>query len=188
MKTYKLLNGEETDLAGLAGADLKFLKQLSADAARGADYADLLGRVKGPGAIPLRGGPITPAVARSVLYRIAHDIADRVGIEQGHLLAPDIDLSAVKVEASGDLLSLTEAAELIGISRPATHQALVEGRLRGQRVGNAWIVRQVDAEAFKRSRSSRSTNSPPTSATGGTRAARASRRPVSRRRPLWHPK
>ena len=54
-----------------------------------------------------------------------------------------------------ELLSLTETADLIGITRPAAHQALVEERLTGQRVGNAWVVRRPDAEAFRRGRSSR---------------------------------
>jgi excisionase family DNA binding protein len=170
MNSYDLINGEALKLSGLTDADRDFLQHLSADAAGGADYFDLLRRVKGPGALPLRGGPITPAVARSVLYRIAHDIADRVGIQQGYLLAPSV--GATGVEPGGDLLSLTEAAELIGISRPATHQALVEGRLRGHRVGNAWIVRRADAEAFGASRSNRGGIAPSTDATGGARAAR----------------
>jgi hypothetical protein len=172
METYELLTGEVLNISGLADAERAFLKQLSADAAEGADYFDLERRVKGRGALPLRGGPITPAIARSVLYRAAHDIADRVGIEQGYLLAPDVDRSGV--EPSGDLLSLTEAAELIGISRPATHQALVEDRLRGQRVGNAWIVRGADAEAFRQGRSSRAGSPPSTSELG--RAAGGSRK------------
>jgi len=59
---------------------------LVSDAYRDTDYFDLLRRVKGPEALPLRGGPITPTIAASVLYRVAHDIADRTGIEQGYLM------------------------------------------------------------------------------------------------------
>jgi hypothetical protein len=156
METYELLTGEVLNIFGLADAERAFLKRLSDEADRGADYFDLLRLVKGPEALPLRGGPITPAIAASVLYRAAHDIADRVGIKQGYLLAPDV---ARSVEAAPDLLSLTETAELIGITRPATHQALLEARLSGQRVGNAWVVRRADAEAFKRARSSRAGDS-----------------------------
>ncbi len=174
MKTHKLLNADVLDLSDLRKAEQEFLKQLSADAARGADYFDLLRRVKGPGALPLRGGPITPAIARSVLYRVAHDIADRVGIEQGYLLAPDVDRKA-NPGPPAELLSLTEAAEVIGISRPAAHQALVEGRLRGQRVGYAWVVRRADAGAFRQARSDTG-GSRLASATGEARVTGAGRR------------
>ena len=171
METYELLNGEVLRLSGFVDSEREFLKRLSDDASRGADYFELLRRVKGPEALPRREGPITPAIAASVLYRVAHDVADRVGIKQGYLLAPDV---ARTVDAAPDLLSLTEAAELIGITRPATHQALHEGRLSGQRVGNAWVVRRPDAEAFKRARSSRAGELP--SPPGGTRAVGGSRK------------
>lgn len=158
METYELLSGEVLSLSGLADAAREFLNELSEDAARGVDYFDLLRRVKGPQALPLRGGPITPAIAASALYRVAHDIADRIGIKQGYLLAQDVTRP---LDAAADLLSLTEASELVGITRPATHQALLERRLSGQRVGNAWVVRRADAEAFKRTRSSRAVESRP---------------------------
>ena len=152
METRKLLTGEMLNLANLTDDERAFLGGLAKDAKAGADYFDLLRRVKGPKAIPLRGGPITPSIVASVLYRAAHDIADRVGIEQGYLLAPGVGRS---VEANGneDLLSLTEAADLIGITRPAAHQALTENRLNGRRIGNAWVIARADAEGFKKSRS-----------------------------------
>ena len=179
MKTYELLTGEVLNLAKLAEEERAFLRRLSKDAERGTDYFDLLRGVKGPKALPLRGGPITPAIAASVLYRAAHDIADRVGIEQGYLLAPDVTRSA-EANGAGDLLSLTEAADLINITRPAAHQALVESRLRGRRVGNAWVIARADAEAFKRARSNRTghanTAAPAPAATPPARAAGGSRR------------
>ncbi len=147
MDKYELLNGEVLDLARLPPADRAFLAELSRDAAAEGDYSDLLGRVKGPGAVPLRGGRITPDVAGSVLYRVAHDMADRVGIRQGLVLEPGVEVPDMDDE--GGLLSLTEAADLIGISRAAAHQALRESRLRGLRVGTAWIVRRVDAESYQ---------------------------------------
>lgn len=158
MTNHKLLSGNVVQLEGLTSEEAKFLEELQADAGRkDADYFELLRRVKGPDAVPLRGGRITPEVSRSALYLAAHDIVDRIGIEQGYVLAPDI-----KVEVPEDraLLSLTEAAELIGISRPATHQALVEKRLVGWRVGNAWVVDKVDAERFVREKRKRSRSQP----------------------------
>jgi len=154
MKTYTLLSGEILDLSGLGGDENLYLQELTRDAGSGLDYFDLLRRVKGRDALPLRGGPITPAIAGSMLYRVAHDLADRVGIEQGHLLAPDVERPR-NLGVEDDLLSLTEAAALIGITRPATHQALKEERLRGRRVGNAWVIRRVDAKEFRDSRTQR---------------------------------
>lgn len=159
METYKLLTGETLSLGKVTEEERAFLRRLAKDAKGGADYFDLLRRVKGPKALPLRGGPITPAIAASAFYRAAHDIADRAGIEQGYLLAPDVARSAPASRAD-DLLSLTEAAELIGITRPAAHQALTEERLKGRRVGNAWVVGRSDAEAFRAARLSRAGDSP----------------------------
>jgi excisionase family DNA binding protein len=164
---HKLLDGEVVDTSGFSEAERRFLKELADDGRRGAEYFDLLRRVKGPAALPLRGGRLTPQIARSAFYRVAHDIADRVGIEQGYLLAPDIE-RPVGRRVERELLSLTEAAELIGISRPAAHQALVEGRLKGQRVGKAWVVRRPDAMAFKETRDGRGAGSPMEATSGGS--------------------
>lgn len=153
-RTHELLTGERLPLEGLVAAERDFLQHLSDAAKRGADYFDLLKLVKGPDAVPLKGGKITPAVSRSIFFRVAHDIADRVGVEQGFLLPPEIAANA-RVELEGELLSLTEAAEVIGISRAAAHQALLEKRLPGQRIGNAWVIRRRDAEQFGRTRRSR---------------------------------
>jgi hypothetical protein len=152
IEKYEALSGEVLNLSGLSRAESKYLEQLSADAQRSVDYFELLRRVKGRDALPLRGGPLTPAIATSAFYRAAHDIVDRVGIEQGYLLAPDVAASARATNGTGDLLSLTEAADLIGISRPAAHQALKEERLRGRQVGNAWVIASADALAFKKAR------------------------------------
>ncbi len=177
MAAHRLLEGEVIDTSGFSDAEHKFLKELSEDGRRGAEYFDLLRRVKGPQALPLRRGRLTPQIASSAFYRVAHDIADRVGIEQGYLLAPDVE-RPMSGGLRQDLLSLTEAADLIGISRAAAHQALVEGRLRGQRVGNAWVVRRTDASAFKDTRDNRGAESP----VDAKRAAASRRLVASRRR------
>ena len=150
MTKHRLISGEILDLSGLEHDERRYLNQLTEDS-KECDYFDLLRKVKGPDALPLRGAPVTPTIIANLVYRVAHDIADRVGIHQGYLLAPGVARS-LDVEAGTSLLSLTEAAELIGISRPATHQALVEERLAGQRVGRAWVVKESDAKAFKKAR------------------------------------
>ena len=85
---YRLLSGEEIDLSGLSAGDRDFLSELARQADAGADYFDLLLRVKGPGARLLQDGMITRDVIHNVAYRAAHDIADRVGVRQGYLLDP----------------------------------------------------------------------------------------------------
>jgi hypothetical protein len=166
MAGHELLDGEMVDTSGFSDAEHRFLKKLSDDGRRGAGYFDLFRRVKGPRALPLGGGRLTPEIARSPFYRVAHDIADRVGIKQGYLLPPDVERPVDRRVERG-LPSLTEAAELIGISRPAAHQALVEGRLKGQRVGNAWAVLRADATAFKETRDARAALSPMESTSAG---------------------
>ena len=175
METHKLLTGETLNLSKLTEAEQAFLRRLAKDAKGDADYFDLLRRVKGPKALPLRGGPLTPAIATSVLYRTAHDIADRVGVEQGYLLAPDVPRS-VGANGARDLLSLTEAADFVGITRPAAHQALTEKRLQGRRVGNAWVVARADAKAFKKSRSKTTGDAKPGGEARSARAAGGPRR------------
>lgn len=165
MTSYRLLTGETIDLAGLPSEGRQYLEELRSDAAgKGVDYFDLLRRVKGPSAFLLDGGRITPMVAASLLYRVAHDVADRIGIEQGYVLAPDTVLPDDLEEDLG-LLSLTEAADLIGITRPATHEAIRKGRLRGRRIGNAWVVRRDDAQEYRRSRDGAARSNPKKSTT-----------------------
>lgn len=173
MQTYKLLTGEVVSLEGLSRADRKYLERLSFDVERKADYFELLKEVKGPGALPLRGGRLTPDIASSSLYRVAHDMVDRVGIMQGFLLDEEV-ARASRRDYRPNLLSLTEAADLIGVSRTAVHQALLERRLQGERVGNAWVIRREDAEAFKIDRADRDEEQPAEPAPGW--------RPASNRR------
>lgn len=158
MATHRLMTGGVLDLSGLSKSERDFLAALKAAVKGGVDYPELLRRVRGPGAQLLRGGRLTAAVMVTPAYRAAQDIADRVGVEQGYLLAPDVPTA--DLDSGGDLLSLTEAADLIGITRPAAHQALMEGRLRGRRVGNAWILRRRDVEQFKKTRSGRNAAAP----------------------------
>lgn len=148
---HQLLAGEVLDLPEMAASESEYLRKLAEDASRGDDYFALLWRVKGRGALPVGNGPITPTIAGSALFRVAHDIVDRVGIKQGYLLDPHVQ-RPTDLGVNDDLLSLTETAELIGITRPATHEALGKGRLKGRRVGNAWVIRRADAEAFKNAR------------------------------------
>lgn len=48
-----------------------------------------------------------------------------------------------------DLVSLTEAAELLGITRQAAHLRALNGQLKGALVGKTWVFRRSVVEAAK---------------------------------------
>jgi excisionase family DNA binding protein len=47
------------------------------------------------------------------------------------------------------VLSVTEAAELAGVSRTAVYYALQDGRLEGLRVGRAWVITEANVLAWQ---------------------------------------
>lgn len=48
-----------------------------------------------------------------------------------------------------DLVSLQEAADLLGISKQAVHKRAEHGQLLGARAGNAWVFRRALVEAAR---------------------------------------
>ncbi|TCB97593.1 DNA-binding protein [Micromonospora zingiberis] len=46
-----------------------------------------------------------------------------------------------------DLVSLQEAADMLGISKQAAHKRAERGQLLGARVGSAWVFRRALVEA-----------------------------------------
>jgi excisionase family DNA binding protein len=56
------------------------------------------------------------------------------------------------VEKKGKLLSVTQVAELGGISRTRVLQLIESGLLVAERVGDAYVIRQADFEAWSNSR------------------------------------
>ncbi len=49
-----------------------------------------------------------------------------------------------------ELLTMTQAAERLGMHRTAVHKAVHQGRLPAQRVGSTWIVKLEDVEEYGR--------------------------------------
>lgn len=47
-----------------------------------------------------------------------------------------------------DLVSLTEAAEMLHISRAAAHKMVMGGRLVGAQVGTTWVFRRAAVERY----------------------------------------
>lgn len=134
---YELLDGETLDLSPLPKQDVEFLLDLMQRAMNENDYFDLERLVCGKGAYPLKGGSrVTREIHDTPLFRAAEDVVDRVGIRQG-ALAPDSGGKRILTE---DIVSVTEAADALGITRSAVIKAAQAGRIRGKKIGHTWAL------------------------------------------------
>lgn len=140
---YELLNNETLDLSSLPKQDMEFLLGLMQRAMNNEDYFDLERLVCGKGSYPLKGSArVTREIHNTPLFRAAEDIVDRVGIRQG-TLAPDPEDELVPTE---EIMSVTEAADSLGITRSAIIKAAQAGRIKGKKIGHTWALlrRSVD--------------------------------------------
>lgn len=147
---HTLLDGRTIELGELPEGDRAYLDELARDAGAGAPYFELLHRVKGPRAHTTRatGGMVTAEVLASALYLVAQDIADRAGISQGKLAPP-------RNAQPAELLSVPEAANVLGVSRQAVNDAIARGRLHASKVGGTYVVRLQDLRAYEQGRDPR---------------------------------
>jgi predicted DNA-binding protein (UPF0251 family) len=144
--TYQLLKGEVVDLGELPKNDLAYLLDLQRRAMEDEDYFELERSVCGPGAYPLKGSPrVTREIHQTPLFRVAEDIVDRVGIRQG-VIAPDENDKMMPIEG---IMSASEAAERLGITRSAVIKSARSGRLKGKKIGNAWVLLQRSVESYQ---------------------------------------
>lgn len=144
--TYKLLNGELIDLGKRPREDLAFLLELQRRAMEDEDYFDLERAVCAPGAYPLKGSSrVSSAIHRTPLFRVAEDIVDRAGIRQG-VLAPSADDERVPIEG---IVSASEAAEQLGITRSAVVKAAQAGRLKGKKIGKNWVILKRSVKSYR---------------------------------------
>ena len=149
---YELLNGDRVSIGWLSEKDMVFLEGLKQAYKQGDDYFEMLRAVRGKNAYTLKGETcLTNKVAQSVLFRVASDIGERAGIKQGVSLHPDQGIGSPDDDV---LCSMSEAAEIIGISRAAVHQALTKGKLRGWMVGTIWVLVRAEVLAYRKNRQS----------------------------------
>lgn len=145
---HEMLDGTSVDLDGLTATERDYLAELAAACARpDADYFEALKKAKGPGSPALQGGKITAEALEHPVYRVANDIVARLGIREGWILAPGV--TEKPTGRPEDLMSVTQAADELGITRAAVHDALREGRLKGQQIGNAWVLNRADVAAYR---------------------------------------
>jgi len=127
----------------------------------------------GPGSPALQGwSRVTREIVNSPLYRVAADIATRAGIAEGLILAPDHEDKRSKIPADRSLMSVTQAASTLGISRAAVHKAIQQERLAAQRYGNVILVSRQAVLRYKheRTEAGRSPSNAQAHAAGGASA------------------
>lgn len=83
---------------------------------------------------------------------MAADIATRAGIAEGLILAPEREDQKTKIPADRSLMSVTQAANTLGISRAAVHKAIQQERLAAQRYGNVILVSRQAVLRYKQER------------------------------------
>ncbi len=143
---YQMLNGEKLAISSLPKADMEFLLDLMRRAMEDEDYFSLERRVCGSNAHPLKGNPrVTREIHDSLLFRVAEDIADRAGIRAG-VLAPDPGDERVPIE---EIMSVTEAATKLGVTRSAVIKAAQGGRIKGKKIGHTWALLRRSAENYQ---------------------------------------
>jgi excisionase family DNA binding protein len=143
---YRLLNRETVDLGKLPREDLAFLLDLQRRAIEDEDYFAIERAVCGPGAYPLKGSArVTREIHCTPLFLVAEDVAYRAGIRQG-VIAPNDDDEMVPTDG---IISVSEAARQLGITRSAVVKAAQAGRLRGKKIGKTWALWKRSVEGYR---------------------------------------
>ena len=95
----------------------------------------------GPGSPALQGwSRVTREIVNSPLYRVAADIATRAGIAEGLIFAPAHEDTRGEIPTDRSLMSVTQAATALGVSRAAVHKAIQQKRLPARWYGNIVLV------------------------------------------------
>ena len=155
MKEHRLVDGRGVDLRRLDAREQTFLRDLERMARQGASYFDVYRAAVGPGSPALRGRHrIDRRIVESPLYLVARDIATRVGVTQGLVLAPEQEKERDRAPRDASMISVAQAAELIGMTRAAAYKAIEKGALKAIRVGNVTVVERASALAYRDRRTS----------------------------------
>ncbi len=161
MTTRKLLSGESVELTDLTPHERGFLRSLKQLVKEGASYFDIERAAIGPGSPALGGrNRVDHRIVTSPLYRVARDIATQAGIQQNLILAPEHEQLRDELPTDRSMISVTQAANFLGISRAAIHKAIHDGRLKARKIGNLVIVDREDCKSFAATRQSSGSEGP----------------------------
>jgi hypothetical protein len=162
VKQRRLLDGRLVDLGSLDTRQRAFLADLDKMARQDVSYFEIYRTALGPGSPALQGrARIDRKLVESALYLTAQDIATRAGIEQGLILAPRHEHARAKAPDDASMISVTQAAELIGITRAAVYKAIEKQALAAVHIGNVTVVDRQAALAYKDRRGSTARRSRP---------------------------
>lgn len=152
-KKHELLSGETIRLEDVEAHERAFLENLERMAKSGMSFFEIERVAIGPGSPALRGwSRLTREIASSALYRVASDIATRAGIAEGLVLAPEHEDKRKQIPTDRSLMSVTQAANTLGVSRAAVHKAIQQKRLPAQRYGNVVLVSREEVLRHQRER------------------------------------
>ena len=155
MKSHRLLDGRRVDLRELNARQQAFLTDLHRMARQGVSYFDVYRAAVGPGSPALQGrNRIDHRIVEAPLYLVARDIATRVGIKGGLILAPEHENERATAPGDASMISVAQAAELVGITRAAIYKAIEKGALEAIRIGNVTVVKRASAHAYRERRES----------------------------------
>lgn len=149
--TYRLLDGRTIGLRALESRQRAFLADLQKMAREEISYFEIERLALGPGSPALGGrNRVDERTAATPLYLAAEDIATRAGIEQGLVLAPEHEPRIATAPSDGSMISVVQAADLIGISRTAVYRAIEKGSLRASHIGNVTVVDRTSTSTARR--------------------------------------
>lgn len=154
-KSYRLLDGRAVDLQELDAREQAFVRDLQKMSRQRVNYFEVYRAATGPGSLALRGrNRIDRNIVESPIYLVARDVATRVGIQQGLILTPEHARQRAAAPQDASMISASQAADLIGISRAAIYKAIDKGALKAVRLGNVTVVERVSALAYSERRRS----------------------------------
>jgi excisionase family DNA binding protein len=149
VKKYQLLDGNELDLSELEVSEQEFLKSLKKLGRSGVSYFEVYRVALGPGSLALQGkNRVDQELVVSPLYLAARDIATRIGIEQGLILAPEHQTARAEAPKNASMMSVTQASALLGMTRAAVYKAIERGDIKALRVGNVTVAERASVLAF----------------------------------------
>ena len=152
--SYQTIDGKRINLEKLDDKQRKFLGRLFKMFEANEAYPNLFNCIHSIGSPALLGGEwVTDEVAAHPLYQVCQDLADRLGINQGYLNENDSSgVEKAGIIEADDLLSVTEASKLAGVTPQAIRKAISENRLEAKMVGSSYTIRRSAVVEYLRSR------------------------------------